>query len=61
MKEYTLTVFQKNGEKLFDDTFEAANDNEAKEKGSRILKEKGFSDYTHRCTSSAGKLLLFHS
>jgi YhzD-like protein len=61
LKEYTLTVFQKNGEKLLDDTFEAANDHEAKEKGSQILKEKGFSDYTYRCTSSAGKLLLFHS
>ncbi|MBE3570282.1 MAG: hypothetical protein IMW92_09285 [Bacillales bacterium] len=61
MKEYTLTVFQKNGEKLLDDTFEAANDYEAKEKGSQILKEKGFTDYTHRCTSPAGKLLLFHS
>lgn len=60
MKQYKLTVFEKNGEKLLDETFEAANDQEAKQKGEQLLKEKGYKEKTYRCTSPAGKLLLFH-
>lgn len=60
MKTYTLTVFEKTGEKLLDETFTAANDEEAKRIGEQKLKEKQFEHKTHRCTTSSGKLILFH-
>ena len=56
---YYLTVFDKNGEKLLDESFEAQTEREAKEIGERKLKEKNLFEKTHRCTSSAGKLVLF--
>jgi YhzD-like protein len=59
MSMYYLTVFEKNGEKLLDESFEAQSDQEAKEIGERKLKEKNLFEKTHRCTSSAGKLVLF--
>ncbi|MFZ3589816.1 YhzD family protein [Bacillus sp. DJP31] len=61
MSIYTLTVFDKTGNKLYDDNFKAESELEAKTKGEALLKEKGFEDHTHRCVSSAGKLVLFHS
>ncbi|MBM7647622.1 hypothetical protein JOC78_000543 [Bacillus ectoiniformans] len=57
---YKLTVFEKSGEKLLDETFQARNDEEAKERGAQLLHQHAFEDYTYRCTSPAGKLLLFH-
>lgn len=60
MSVYTLTVFEPNGEKLLDETFEAVNDSEAKKAGEARLKDLNFTHKTHRCTSPAGKLLLFH-
>ncbi|MBP2241065.1 hypothetical protein J2Z40_001627 [Cytobacillus eiseniae] len=60
MKSYKLTVFEANGEKLLDEAFQAGNDEEAKAIGEKQLEEKGFSEKTHRCTSPAGKLILFH-
>lgn len=60
MKTYKLTAFEKNGEKLLDEAFQAGSDIEAKGIGENMLKEKGFHDKTHRCTSPAGKLILFH-
>ncbi|MEH7385327.1 YhzD family protein [Bacillus sp. JJ1521] len=57
---YVLTVFDKTGEKLLEESFEAATEKEAKETGEKILKEKNYLEITHRCTSSAGKLVLFH-
>jgi hypothetical protein len=60
MGVYTLTVFEQNGEKLLDETFEAANDAEAKKAGENRLQELQFTEKTHRCTSPSGKLLLFH-
>lgn len=59
-KIYKLTVFEPSGEKILDDSFTAENDQEAKVVGENLLKEKNYFEYTHRCTSSAGKLLLFH-
>jgi YhzD-like protein len=56
---YYLTVFEKNGEKLLDESFEAQSENEAKEIGQRKLEELNYTDKTHRCTSAAGKLVLF--
>jgi hypothetical protein len=60
MKTYTLTVFDKSGEKLLEETFEAASEAEAKKVGEQKLREKNYHDKTHRCTSSSGKLILFH-
>ncbi|MFT4417209.1 YhzD family protein [Fredinandcohnia humi] len=57
---YVLTVFDKTGEKLLEETFDAATEKEAKEIGEKMLQEKNYQDTTHRCTSSAGKLVLFH-
>lgn len=60
MRTYTLTVFSKKGEKLLDETFEAGDDDGAKAVGNARLVEAGYSDYTHRCVTSDGKLVLFH-
>ncbi len=58
---YVLTVFDKSGETLLEETFEAATEAEAKQKGLIRLQEKGYTEHTHRCTSNKGKLVLFHS
>lgn len=60
MKTYTLTVFAKSGEKLLDENFSAANDQEAKSIGQSKLEEKGYTEHTHRCVSPDAKLILFH-
>jgi hypothetical protein len=60
MAIFKLTAFEANGEKLLDESFEAATEQEAKQKGEVLLKEKGAYEKTHRCTSPAGKLILFH-
>ncbi|MEY8731354.1 YhzD family protein [Peribacillus frigoritolerans] len=57
---YKLTVFEPSGEKLLDESFTAENDEQAKELGQNLLKEKKYQDQTHRCTSPSGTLLLFH-
>lgn len=59
-KIYKLTVFEPSGVKLLDDSFTAASEQEAKVIGEKLLKEKNYYEFTHRCTSPAGKLLLFH-
>lgn len=61
MKNYKLTAFEKDGEKILDEVFEAASDQEAKVKGEELLKEKDLLEKTYRCTSPAGKLILFQS
>lgn len=60
MKTYKLTAFDASGEKLLDESIQAENDNEAKEKGTQLLTEKDLLETTHRCTSPSGKLVLFH-
>jgi hypothetical protein len=60
MSIYKLTVFEPSGEKVMDESIEAANDDIAKEMGSKLLKEKGYEETTHRLTSPVGKLILFH-
>lgn len=60
LKNYVLTVFERSGEKLLDETFTAKNDEEAKEIGLNLLTEKGYEEYTHRCVTPDGKLILFH-
>jgi hypothetical protein len=59
METYKLTAFESNGEKLIDESFQAGNDGEAKEIGTKMLEEKNLSEKTHRCTSPRGKLILF--
>ncbi|QTD42844.1 YhzD family protein [Sporosarcina sp. Te-1] len=61
MRTYKLTAYEKNGELLTEETFNAATDDEAKEKGRALLEEKNLGDQTHRLASPAGKLLLFHT
>lgn len=61
MKTYKLTVFEQSGEKLQDESFQASSDHQAKEIGEKMLAEQGYLDKTHRCTSSSGKLVLFHT
>ncbi|TAA70564.1 YhzD family protein [Planococcus salinarum] len=60
MRTYKLTAFEKTGKMIADETFTAETDEQAKERGQEILKEKDLEDKTHRLASPAGKLLLFH-
>ncbi|MGR5910764.1 YhzD family protein [Bacillus pacificus] len=60
MGVYVLTVFEKDGSKALDESFEAATEKEAKAKGESLFtRKKDCMKKTHRCTSSAGKLVLF--
>lgn len=61
MRTYKLTAFEQTGKLITEETFTAENDEQAREKGREILKEKGLENQTHRLASPAGKLLLFHS
>ncbi|GGH88069.1 hypothetical protein JOD43_003598 [Pullulanibacillus pueri] len=60
MRKYILTVFKKDGTKLLDESFEAADDKEARRIGEQRLDEQQYSDYTSRVTSPTGKLVHFH-
>ncbi|MFD1206743.1 MULTISPECIES: YhzD family protein [Sporosarcina] len=60
MRTYKLTAYEKTGKMITEETFTAASDEEAKEKGAAILEEQNLSEQTHRLASPAGKLLLFH-
>ncbi|MGP4106571.1 YhzD family protein [Virgibacillus sp. L01] len=60
MRTYVLTVFDKSGEILLDESFEAASNDEAKKIGQAKLDEEGYSEHTHRCVSPDAKLVLFH-
>jgi hypothetical protein len=60
MQTYKITAFSPEGEKLVDESFQAENDQQAKEVGEQMLSEKQLHDSTHRCTSPQGKLVLFH-
>ncbi|MHC0036807.1 YhzD family protein [Pseudoneobacillus sp. C159] len=60
MLTYKITAFEPTGEKLLDESFQATNDTDAKNKGEQILNEKGYLEKTHRCVSPTGKLVLFH-
>ncbi|MBE1554918.1 YhzD family protein [Sporosarcina limicola] len=61
MKTYKLTAYEKSGKLITAESFTAATDDEAKEKGNAMLEEKNLLEQTHRLASPAGKLLLFHS
>ncbi|MGI2329436.1 YhzD family protein [Planococcus sp. YIM B11945] len=61
MRTYKLTAFEQTGKLIMEETFTAATDEEARDKGRALLAEKELLDQTHRLASPAGKLLLFHS
>ncbi|QHJ71919.1 YhzD family protein [Planococcus halotolerans] len=61
MRTYKLTAFEQTGKLITEETFTAENDEQARDKGREILKEKDLENQTHRLASPAGKLLLFHS
>jgi len=60
MATFFLTAFNHSGEKLLDETVNADTEMEAKKLAEKILIEKDLINTTHRCTTSTGKLLLFH-
>ncbi|MFC4619076.1 YhzD family protein [Camelliibacillus cellulosilyticus] len=60
MPKYTLTVYDKDGTKLLEETFEAESDQDGRKIGEEKLKEKNYETYTSRVTSSTGKLVHFH-
>ncbi|WP_066174224.1 YhzD family protein [Bacillus marinisedimentorum] len=61
MKTYTLTVFDDSGEKLLEETYEAPNDNDAKQIGENRIEDEGYDKRNYRVTSSAGELVAFNS
>lgn len=60
MANYTLTVYEQNGNKLLEEVIEASTDQEAKELGEKRLEQDGFQNHTSRLTSPKGQLLIFH-
>lgn len=60
MKKYALTVFAKNGKILMDHSFHAKYHDEAKVIAQKLLNNEGYENYTHRCVTSDGSLLIFH-
>ncbi len=61
MKTYKLTAYEKKGKIIIDESVEAANDQEAKQKGLALLEEQDLLETTHRLASPTGQLVLFHS
>lgn len=61
VKIYKLTAYEPKGKIIIDESVEAANDAEAKQKGQEILEEKSLHETTHRLASPTGQLILFHS
>ncbi|MGM7700140.1 YhzD family protein [Pseudalkalibacillus sp. Hm43] len=60
MKMYIVTVFDKKGSKIYEESFEAPNNDEAKKIGQSILEDNSYENHTSRVTSPAGELVLFH-
>jgi hypothetical protein len=60
MNTYVLTAYEKNGDKILDETIYATGDSEAKLQGEARLAELNLQEKTHRLTSPKGQLLLFH-
>ncbi|MGP4082382.1 YhzD family protein [Pseudalkalibacillus sp. R45] len=60
MKMYIITVFDNKGEKIYEESFEAADNNEAKKIGQDILADNDYENHTSRVTSPSGELVLFH-
>jgi YhzD-like protein len=61
VRTYKLTAYEPTGKLITEESFTAETDEAAKIKGQTLLEEKDLIEKTHRLTSPAGKLLLFHS
>lgn len=59
MGVYVLTVFEKDGSKALDESFEAATEKEAQAKGESILHEKGL--YEKHIAAHLLQVSLFYS
>ncbi|AXF57710.1 YhzD family protein [Salicibibacter kimchii] len=57
--DYALTVFDKTGEALLNESYTFDTDQEAIEHGRKRLEEESYMKTTHRLVRS-GKLLLFY-
>ena len=60
MEKFRITAFEKNGELILDEQFDAPNETEAKKIGEDKLHSISAFDKTHRCINPKGKLILFH-
>jgi len=60
MATFYLTAFNQKGEKLLNEVLNAETEKEALQLAEEILQEKELINTTHRCTTSTGKLILFH-
>ncbi|MCF6411022.1 YhzD family protein [Pseudalkalibacillus salsuginis] len=60
MKMYIITVFDNKGEKIYEESFEATDNKEAKRIGQDILEDNDYENHTSRVTSPSGELVLFH-
>ncbi|WP_240511998.1 YhzD family protein [Paludifilum halophilum] len=58
---YHLTVYNHEGNKLYDEGIQADTDNEAKEKGHAFLGEKEATSYPFRLFHVTGRLVEFQS
>jgi hypothetical protein len=58
---YQMTVFDNEGNKLVDQSLEAENDVEAREKGLAWLAEKEYLNHPYRIVHSSGRLVAFNS
>lgn len=61
MTTYKLTIYGLSEGEHVEEIMEASSEAEAKERGNKRLEELKALDATYRLTSSAGKLILFHS
>lgn len=60
MKSYLITVYDNKGKKLIEETFQAENDQKARNQGKERLQQQGFTNHTSRVTSELGKLILLN-
>ncbi|SDX22387.1 YhzD-like protein [Marininema mesophilum] len=58
---YHITAFDNEGNKLIDQSIEAQNDTQAKEKGQAILQEKEATGSPFRIIHNSGRLIDFLS
>ncbi|PYZ98860.1 hypothetical protein CR205_09905 [Alteribacter lacisalsi] len=60
MAKYFLTAYDKKGNHLLNESFEAKDDKEAKETGEKRLLDEGLSKNPTRVVRESGGLVLFH-
>ncbi|TMW74023.1 YhzD family protein [Alteribacter natronophilus] len=60
MGKYFLTAYDKKGNHLLNESFEAKDDKEAKETGQKRLLDEGYAKNPNRVVKESGALVLFH-